>query len=80
MVITNAINRNAQRSQGSCQSLSVKSTTNGNNSIAKLSSYLKTRDELWRLLAVFPGNMPLVEAIRLAPSVLTKTRKEVSYD
>lgn len=61
-----------------CQGTRVNDAHNGNPSIAKLSNYLKTREGLWRLLALFPGNMPLTEAIRLAPSMLTKARKEVT--
>jgi len=80
MATSRVISSSVQLSLFPCQGTGVKDNQNGNNSIAKLSSYLKTRDGLWRLLAVFPGNMPIVEAIRLAPSVLTKTRKEVSYD
>lgn len=44
------------------------------NSIGKLSTYLKTRGGLWRLLALFPDKS-VMEALRLAPSVLTKERK-----
>lgn len=64
--------------QALCQEPSVKSTKNGNLDIAKLSTYLKTRGGLWRLLACFPGNMPVAEALQAAPSILTKTRKEVA--
>ena len=48
------------------------------NTIGKYSTYLKTRGGLFRLLSLFPGNMPVTEALRLAPSVLTNTRKEVA--
>lgn len=48
------------------------------NSIGKLSTYLNTRGGLFRLLSLFPGNMPVAEAVRLAPTVLTKERKEVA--
>ena len=78
MAQLNVIQRNAQRSLFPCQGTSVKSETNGNNRIAKLSTYLKTRGGLFRLLALFPGDMPVEEALRLAPSVLTKARKEVA--
>ena len=48
------------------------------NSIGKLSTYLNTRGGLFRLLSLFPGNMPVAEAVRLAPTVLTKQGKEVA--
>lgn len=48
------------------------------NTIGKLSTYLKTRGGLFRLLSLFPGNMPVTEALHLAPSVLTKEGKEVA--
>lgn len=58
------------------------STNNANRSgsmpMASLSKYLTTRGGLFRLLALFPGNMPVTEALRLAPSVLTKEGKEVA--
>ena len=60
------------------QGTSVNDAQNGSQQIAKLSTYLKTRGGLWRLLALFPGNMPVEKALRLAPSVLTKCRKEVT--
>ena len=52
--------------------------SNGNQLIAKLSSYLKTRGGLWRLLACFPGDMPVDQAIAQSPRVFTKARKEVA--
>ena len=59
--------------EGNC----VKDAKNGNQQIAKLSTYLKTRGGLWRLLALFPDKS-VMEALRLAPSVITKERKEVA--
>lgn len=41
-------------------------------------SYLHSRDGLWRLLACFPQDMPVVEAMSLAPSVIFGLRKEVA--
>lgn len=38
-----------------------------------INNYLKTRDGLWRLLACFPGDMPVEEALALAPSVIFGT-------
>ncbi len=66
--------RTAQRSLFP-EGANVKSTVNGSNSIAKLSNYLKTRDGLWRLLSLFPGDTCVTEAVALAPSALCKTRK-----
>lgn len=71
-------NSSVQLSLFPCQGCSVKDGKNGNAPIAKLSTYLKTRGGLFRLLALFPGDMPVEEALRLAPSVLTKSRKEVA--
>ena len=67
----------AQLSLFPCQGTCVKDAQNGNQQIAKLSTYLKTRGGLWRLLALFPDKS-VEEALRLAPSVLTKERKEVA--
>lgn len=53
-----------------CQGTSVNDAPSGNPSIARLSNYLKTSDGLCRLLMLFPGDMPLTEAIRLAPQVM----------
>lgn len=61
-----------------CQGTSVKDNQNGSQQIAKLSTYLKTRGGLFRLLTLFPGNMSVEEALSLAPSVLTNGRKEVT--
>lgn len=77
MCIANTIDKNAQLSLFSCQGSSVKDEQNGSHQIAKLSTYLKTRGGLFRLLALFPGNMPVEEAVRLAPTMLTNGRKEV---
>ena len=60
-----------------CQGTSANDAQNA-NTIGKLSTYLKTRGGLWRLLALFPGNMPVEDALRLAPTVLTKQGKEVA--
>ena len=57
---------------------SVKSTVNGSGSIAKLSTYMKTPQALWRLLATYPPTMPVVEAVRRARVDFTKCRKEVA--
>jgi hypothetical protein len=75
---TTNTNSSVQLSLFSGNENSVKDTRNGNNSVAKLSTYLKTRGGLFRLLALFPGNMPVEDALRQAPAVLTNTRKEVA--
>ena len=67
----------AQLSLFPCQGTSGNDAQNGNQQIAKLSTYLKTRGGLWRLLALFPDKS-VMEALRLAPSVITKERKEVA--
>ena len=77
-MVKNLLTSSAQLSLFPCQGTSVNDAQNGNQQIAKLSTYLKTRGGLWRLLALFPGNMPVEDALRLAPSVLTKCRKEVA--
>lgn len=59
--------------QGTC----VKDAQNDNQQIAKLSTYLKTRGGLTRLIMLFPDKT-VKEALRLAPSVLTKCREEVA--
>lgn len=55
----------------------VKSNQNA-NTIGKFSTYIKTRGGLFRLLALFPGNMPVEEAVVLAQATLTNNRKEVA--
>ena len=74
----NVIKSTTQLSLFAQEATGEKSNQNGNAPVAKLSTYLKTRGGLFRLLALFPGNMPVTEALRLAPSVLTKERKEVA--
>lgn len=77
-MVKNLLTSNVQLSLFPSQGTSVNDAQNGNQQIAKLSNYLKTRGGLWRLLALFPGNMPVEDALRLAPSVLTKCGKEVA--
>lgn len=77
-MVKNSTMSSVQLSLFPCQGSSVNDAQNGNQQIAKLSNYLKTRGGLWRLLALFPGNMSVEDALRLAPSVLTKCRKEVA--
>ena len=61
-----------------CQGSSVNDAQNGNQQIAKLSTYLKSREALWRMLANYPKNMPVEDAIRRARIDFTKSRKEVA--
>lgn len=77
-MVKNLTSSSVRHSLSPCQGSSVNDAQNGNPGIAKLSTYLKTRGGLCRLLMLFPGNMPVTEALRLAPSVLTKQGKEVA--
>ena len=43
-----------------------------------INAYLSTREGLWRLLACFPANMPVREAVSLARTQVTLFRKEVA--
>lgn len=61
-----------------CQGTSVKDTQNGSVPVAKLSTYLKTREALFRLIASYPKQMPVEDAIRRARIDFTKSRKEVA--
>ena len=69
---------NVQLSLFPCQGSSVKDNQNGSTPVAKLSTYMKTRDALWRLLASYPQDMPVVEAVRRARIDFTRCRKEVA--
>lgn len=60
-----------------CQEARENDAPSGNQQIAKLSTYLKTREGLCRLIMLFPDKS-VTEALSLAPSVLTKCRKEVA--
>lgn len=57
---------------------SQKSTESGSTTAAKLSTYLHSRDGLWRLLACYPPQMPVVEALQHARVDFCKARKEVA--
>lgn len=61
-----------------CQGSSVKDNQNGSDPIAKLSTYMKTPQALWRLLATYPPTMSVVEAVRRARVDFTRCRKEVA--
>lgn len=80
MVTTKTISSSVQLSLFPCQGTGVNDAQNGSPSTAQsmnLSAYVHTKDFLWRLLACFPGDMPLVEALRQAPEVIFG-RKEVA--
>ena len=79
---TTVIRRNAQRAEDHSQKHLSKSTVNGSvrcDVIAarrsQVNNYLKTREGLWRLLALFPPTTPVVEAIRTAPALLCRAEK-----
>jgi len=61
-----------------CQGSSVNDAKNGSTPVAKLSTYLKTREALWRLIASYPKGMPVEDAIRRARVDFTKPRKEAA--
>ena len=60
-----------------CQGSGVNDAQNGSISVAKLSTYMKTREALWRMLASYPKGMPVEDAIRRARIDFSKPRKEV---
>lgn len=78
MATLKANSSSVQLSLFPCQGSSVNDAQNA-NTIGKLSTYLKTRGGLFRLLSLFPGDIPVTEALRLAPSVLTNPGKEVRH-
>ena len=76
MATSKVITSPAQLSLFPCQGSSVKSNQNGRNAkSATISEYLKTRDALFRLLATYPPQMPVTEAVQLAKTDFTKCRK-----
>lgn len=72
------INSSVQLSLFPCQGSSVKDNQNGSASVAKLSTYMKSREALWRLIASYPKSMPVEDAVRRARIDFTKPRKEVA--
>ena len=72
------VNRTAQRSLFAQMATGEKSNQNGNTPIAKLSTYMKSREALWRMLASYPKDMPVEDAIRRARIDFSKPRKEVA--
>ena len=77
MVHSKTISSSAQLSLFPCQGTGVKDDQNGSTSTARLSTYMKTREALWRLIATYPKGMPVEDAIRRARIDFTKARKEV---
>ena len=61
-----------------CQGTSVKDTQNGSIPTAKLSTYMKSREALFLMIASYPASMPVEDAIRRARIDFTKARKEVA--
>lgn len=61
---------------------SIISNNNENRSssmpIVSLSKYLKTPEALWRMLASYPKDMPVEDAVRHARIDFTRCRKEVA--
>ena len=74
----NVINRTAQRSLFAQMATGEKSNQNGNTPVARLSTYMKSREALWRMLASYPKDMPVEDAIRRARIDFSKPRKEVA--
>lgn len=77
MCIANTTNSSVQLSLFPCQGSSVNDAQNGSAPVAKLSTYMKTREALWRLIASYPKCMPVEDAIRRARIDFAKPRKEV---
>ena len=50
----------------------------GSMPMASLSKYLTSREALWRLLATYPADMSVQQAVLLARVDFTKCRKEVA--
>ena len=64
---------NVQLSLFPSQGTSVKDTQNGSN--ARVSNYLCTREALWCILATYPQDMTITEAIRRARIDFTRCKK-----
>lgn len=78
MATLKANSSSVQLSLFPCQGTGVNDAQNGNPGIAKLSTYMKTREALWRMLATYPKQMPVEDAIRRARIDFTRCRKEVA--
>jgi len=78
MATTKANSSSVQLSLFPCQGASVKDTQNGSVPSAKLSTYMKSPEALFRLIATYPKSMPVEDAIRRARIDFTRCRKEVT--
>ena len=72
--------RDAQRMLFSDVEMGVKSErreigATGTDKLPTISEYLKTRDGLWRLLALCPKDMTVAEAVRQFPTLLYNEQK-----
>ncbi len=68
--------KNSTNSPVQLSLFSEKDTNNRSTLSCTVSNYLKTRGGLFRLLACFPGNMPVEQAIMEAPLILTKQHRK----
>jgi hypothetical protein len=73
---TNNTNSSVQLSLFPQEGTSVKDNQSG--SIARVTNYLCTREALWRLLATYPKDMTVKEAVNRARVDFAKQRKEVA--
>lgn len=74
-MVKNSTMSSVQLSLFPSQGTSVNDAQNGNQQIAKLSTYLKTPEALWRMLASYPKDMPVEDAIRRARIDFTRCQK-----
>lgn len=77
-MVKNLTSSSVQLSLFPCQGTGVNDAHNGSTSTAKLSTYMTSREALWRLLATYPADMPVQQAVLLARVDFTKARKEVT--
>lgn len=78
MVHSKTISSSVQLSLFPCQGSGVNDAQNGSAPVARLSIYLKTREALWRMIASYPKDMPVEDAVRRARIDFTKPGKEVA--
>ena len=75
MATLKANSSSVQLSLFPCQGSSVNDAQNGNRQIAKLSTYMKSPEALWRMIASYPKNMKVEDAIRRARIDFTRCQK-----
>lgn len=75
MATLKANSSSVQLSLFPCQGTGVNDAQNGNQQIPKLSTYLKTPEALWRMLASYPKDMPVEDAVRHARIDFTLCKK-----